>query len=145
MSRQPKSTNGTEEVASTEAAKRTRTFMHTARIVKASFPNGNARYVSMLDNKVTAMFDFNVDNAELTHFNDSMGMYEGFPRYYRQHAEGFQLVLLTKAIDAEVVAAQVDPYTVESFLRSYLDRLTVKAQLNEQYGKAAEVEASIEA
>lgn len=137
MSRQPKSTSDNDSTEATEAPKRKRTAMHTARIVKAVTGANVQRYVAMLDGKVTAMYEFNVENAELSHFADEMGMYEGFPRYYRQHAEGFQLVLLTKAVDVEVVAAQVDPYTVESFLRSYLDRLTVKSQLalNEQYGK----------
>lgn len=136
MSRKILSLGATPENAINEEAeaqdatpKRTRTYMHTARIVKQTMLNGATFFCAMNDGKITAQFAFNPENAELLRIPDVMGHYDGFQKYYRTNQDKFQTVLITKSEDSEVPAAQVDPYTVESFLRSYLDRLETKRQL----------------
>lgn len=126
-----------DAMETSEAPKRTRTYMHTARIISAGVPLGDKLFGVMLNGKLTAQFRYFANTAELDYIPDIMGSYEGFPKWYRANPDVFTTLLLTKAEDSEVAAAQADRFAAESFLRTYLDRLTVKAQLEDHDAQIA--------
>lgn len=134
------STNGNSaETAAT--VKRTRTFQHTLRIVKADYIDGSTMFAASLDGKVTADLQFFPDENRIAHMPDMFGAYDGLAKYIKSTPERFVNVLITKSPDLDVVSAQADKYVVENFVRAYLDRIAVKMHAELEGESAAEREA----
>lgn len=140
----PKNTNPTPAVVQTPAPaapRKTRTPQHVLRVVSSAMPDGNTLVVAMVDRKVTTQLIFNPTTAELSKVYDTIGSYDGFPRFYREHQERFKTILISKSEDENVIAAQGAAHVIDEFVRGYYDRLLTKAQL-EQAQKEAEAKAN---
>lgn len=120
-----KSTNVTIE-AETPKVIRTRTRLNTLIVYRQSLDNGQAYFVALHNSSVSAAFAYDESENLLVLIPDTMGAYDGMKSYVRSMRTSLTPILVTKSIDADVVASQADKYVVQSFLQNYIDRLTVK-------------------
>lgn len=113
----------------TNVEHRTRIHMNTARIVRFDFADNVSQFVVLHNGKVTAMFGYSQDAHTFAFLPNTMGNYEGFPRWFRQNSELAQNVLISKSPDDDVIASQTDRFVAEKFITEFLDRKETRERL----------------
>lgn len=126
MPRRPATEINATNHAETPAPIRTRTRLNTLIVYRQSLDNGQAYFVALHNSSVSAAFAYDESENSLVLIPDTMGAYDGMKSYVRSMRASLTPILVTKSIDADVVASQADKYVVQSFLQNYIDRLTVK-------------------
>ena len=122
MAKNTDKVNGT--VATVEAPvkeKRTRTPMHTFKLLGTRINNATYDYFAVVDGKVTAHVRFDDNKFTLNGLVDMMGSFDGYSRFIRRHKDDFRVIVVAKAEDDKYIQAMGQESAVIAALDSMLN------------------------